>query len=199
MARAKKTVAEDKQACQKYMLEREGTHFRLVATKEFWCGDCFVKRGSKGGLVDSPDNLSQDGSCWIAKDACAYGNARIEDDALINDRAIVCADAIVRGKSIISDDCQVCGKSIVEGASVVAGSIELVGVKLDGAVIKFCTKNGKLHINKYNQPNDLIIGIKTVVYDGKGKRNNESEEDYRKRKLNEHENTYMEYCRIVGK
>lgn len=184
---------------KKYMLDLDGTHFRLVATKEFWCGDYFVKRGSKGGLVDSPDNLSQDGSCWITKDACAYGNARIEGDALITDRAIVCADAIVRGKSIINDDCQVCGKSIVDGDSVVAGSIELVGVKLDGAIIDFRAKNGKLHINKYNQPNDLIIGIKTVVYDGKDKLNNESEEDYRKRKFREHKNTYKEYCRIVGK
>lgn len=184
---------------KKYMLDLEGPHFRLVATKEFWCGDYFVKRGSKGGLVDSPDNLSQNGSCWITKDACAYGNARIEGDALITDRAIVCADAIVRGKSIISDDCQVCGKSIVDGDSVVAGSIELVGVKLDGAIIDFRANNGKLHINKYNQPNDLIIGIKTVVYDGKDKLNNESEEDYRKRKFKEHKNTYKEYCRIVGK
>lgn len=196
MARKKKAVSD---YGNKYMLEREGTHFRLVATKEFWCGDYFVKRGSKGGLVDSPDNLSQDDSCWVTKDACVYGNARIDGDALIADRAIVCADAIVRGKSIIRDDCQVCGKSIVDGGSVVAGSIELVGVKLDGAIIDFRAKNGKLHINKYNQPNDLIIGIKTVVYDGKDKRKNESEEDYRKRKFKEHENTYKEYCRIVGK
>ena len=196
MAKTNKVVSD---YGKKYMLERDGAHFRLVATKEFWCGDYFVNRGSNGGLVDSPDNLSQDGSCWITKDACVYGNARIEGDALITDRAIVCADAIVRGKSIISDDCQVCGKSIVDGDSVVAGSIELVGVKLDGAMIKFCTKNGKLHINKYNQPNDLIIGIKTVVYNGKDKRNNEGEDDYMKRKFNEHDNTYMEYCRIVGK
>ena len=195
MTKTKKVISD---YGKKYILDRDGARFRLVATKEFWCGDYFVKRGSNGGMVDSPDNLSQDGSCWITKDACVYGNARIEDDALINDRAIVCADAIVRGKSIISDDCQVCGKSIVEGASVVAGSIELVGVKLDGAMIKFCTKSGKLHINKYNQPNDLIIGIKTVVYDGKDKRENESEDDYRKRKFKEHENTYREYCRIVG-
>lgn len=196
MAKTNKVVSD---YGKKYMLERDGAHFRLVATKEFWCGDYFVERGSNGGLVDSPDNLSQDDSCWITKDACVYGNARIEGDALITDRAIVCADAIVRGQSIISDDCQVCGKSIVDGDSVVAGSIELVGVKLDGAMIKFCAKNGKLHINKYNQPNDLIIGIKTVVCDGKDKRRNESEDDYMKRKFNEHDNTYMEYCRIVGK
>ena len=196
MARTKKAVSDYN---KKYMLDLEGTHFRLVATKEFWCGDYFVKRGSKGGLVDSPDNLSQDGSCWITNDACVYGKARIEGDALITDRAIVCADAIVRGKSIIGDDCQVCGKSIVDGDSVVSGSVELVGVKLDGAMIKFCPKNGKLRINKYNQPNDLIIGIKTVVYDGRNNRKSESEDDYRKRKFNEHDNTYMEYCRIVGK
>lgn len=196
MAKTNKVVSD---YGKKYMLERDGAHFRLVATKEFWCGDYFVNRGSNGGLVDSPDNLSQDDSCWITKDACVYGNARIEGDALITDRAIVCADAIVRGKSIISDDCQVCGKSIVDGDSVVSGSIELVGVKLEGAMIKFCAKNGKIHINKYNQPNDLIIGIKTVVYNGKDKRNNEGEDDYMKRKFNEHDNTYMEYCRIVGK
>ena len=196
MAKTNKVVSD---YGKKYMLERDGAHFRLVATKEFWCGDYFVNRGSNGGLVDSPDNLSQDGSCWITKDACVYGNARIEGDALITDRAIVCADAIVRGQSIISDDCQVCGKSIVDGDSVVAGSIELVGVKLDGAMIKFCTKNGKIHINKYNQPNDLIIGIKTVVYGGRNNRKSESEDDYMKRKFNEHDNTYMEYCRIVGK
>ena len=63
MPRAKKVVAEDEQSCQKYVLEREGAHFRLVAAKEFWCGDYFVKRGSKGGLVDSELNLSCDGTC----------------------------------------------------------------------------------------------------------------------------------------
>ena len=214
MARTMKAVSD---YGKKYMLDVEGTHFRLVATKEFWCGDYFVERGSKGGLVDSPDNLSQDGSCWITKDACVYGNARIEGDALITDRAIVCADAIVRGKSIISDDCQVCGKSIVDGDSVVAGSIELVNAKLgkdfgedckwtddegrliSDAYVEYNPRLGRFHVNNYSQPNHLIVNIKTVVIDGKDKREDETEEQYRKRKVKEHKNTYVEFCRIVGK
>ena len=199
MARAKKTVAEDKQACQKYMLEREGTHFRLVATKEFWCGDYFVKRGSKGGLIDSKLNLSCDGTCWITEDACVYGDASVVENALITGRAIVCGKAVVGGDAIIEGDSQVCGRSRVFGGAIIGGSVELVNTDIDGSIIKYNPKAGTIHINKYNRPHDLVIKIKTVVIDGKDKREDETEKQYRKRKLNEHENTYMEYCRIVGK
>ena len=199
MARVKKTVAEDKQACQKYMLEREGTHFRLVATKEFWCGDYFVKRGSKGGLIDSELNLSCDGTCWITEDACVYGDASVVENALITGRAIVCGNAVVGGDAIIEGDSQVCGRSRVFGGAIIGGSVELVNTDIDGSIIKYNPKAGTIHINKYNRPHDLVIKIKTVVIDGKDKREDETEEQYRKRKVKEHKNTYMEYCRIVGK
>ena len=199
MARAKKTVAEDKQACQKYMLEREGTHFRLVATKEFWCGDYFVKRGSKGGLIDSELNLSCDGTCWITEDACVYGDASVVENALITGRAIVCGKAVVGGDAIIEGDSQVCGRSRVFGGAIIGGSVELVNTDIDGSIIKYNPKAGTIHINKYNRPHDLVIKIKTVVIDGKDKREDETEEQYRKRKVKEHKNTYVEFCRIVGK
>ena len=199
MARVKKTVAEDKQACQKYMLEREGTHFRLVATKEFWCGDYFVKRGSKGGLIDSELNLSCYGTCWITEDACVYGDASVVENALITGRAIVCGKAVVGGDAIIEGDSQVCGRSRVFGGAIIGGSVELVNTDIDGSIIKYNPKAGTIHINKYNRPHDLVIKIKTVVIDGKDKREDETEEQYRKRKVKEHKNTYMEYCRIVGK
>ena len=199
MARKKKVVAEDKQARQKYMLEREGTHFRLVATKEFWCGDYFVKRGSKGGLIDSELNLSCDGTCWITEDACVYGDASVVENALITGRAIVCGKAVVGGDAIIEGDSQVCGRSRVFGGAIIGGSVELVNTDIDGSIIKYNPKAGTIHINKYNRPHDLVIKIKTVVIDCKDKREDETEERYRKRKFNEHENTYMEYCRIVGK
>ena len=188
MPRAKKTVAEDKQACQKYVLEREGAHFRLVAAKEFWCGDCFVKRGSKGGLVDSELNLSCDGTCWITEDACVYGDASVVENALVTGSAIVCGKAVVGGSAIIEDDSQVCGRSRVFGCAVIGGSVELVNTDIDGSIIEYRPKAGTIHINKYNRPRDLVIKINTVVCDGKDER-----------KSKEHENTYREYCRIVGK
>ena len=188
MPRAKKTVAEDRQACQKYILEREGAHFRLVAAKEFWCGDYFVKRGSKGGLVDSELNLSCDGTCWITEDACVYGDASVVENALVTGSAIVCGKAVVGGDAVIEGDSQVCGSSRVFGRAVIGGSVELVNTDIDGSTIEYRPKAGTIHINKYNRPRDLVIKIKTVVYDGKDER-----------KSKEHEKTYREYCRIVGK
>ena len=188
MPRAKKVVAEDEQACQKYILEREGAHFRLVAAKEFWCGDYFVKRGSKGGLIDSELNLSCDGTCWITEDACVYGDASVVENALITGSAIVCGKAVVGGNAIIKGDSQVCGRSRVFGGAVIGGSVELVNADIDGSTIEYRPKAGTIHINKYNRPHDLVIKINTVVYGGKDKS-----------RFKKNENTYKEYCRIVGK
>ena len=202
---------------QKFTVKREGCHFRLVAHREFWCHDKYIKRGAQGGLIDNELNLSQEGSCWITKDACVYGKARVCGDALITDRAIVCADAVVMDNAVIRDDCQVCGKSIIRGNAVVAGSVELVNAKLGkdfgedckwtddkgrlipDAYVEYNSRLGRFHVNNYSQPNDLIVNIKTVVIDGKDKREDETEEQYRNRKVKEHKNTYVEFCRIVGK
>ena len=188
MARTKKVVTEDEQACQKYILEREGAHFRLVAAKEFWCGDYFVKRGSKGGLIDSELNLSCDGTCWITEDACVYGDASVVENALITGSAIVCGKAVVGGNAIIKGDSQVCGRSRVFGCAVIGGSVELVNADIDGSILEYMPKAGTIHIYKYNRPRDLVIKINTVVYSSK---------DTSRFKKNE--NTYKEYCRIVGK
>ena len=138
-------------------------------------------------------------------------------DALITDKAIVCADAVVMDNAVIRDDCQVCGKSIIRGNAVVAGSIELVNAKLGkdfgedckwtddegrlipDAYVEYNPRLGRFHVNNYSQPNHLIVNIKTVVIDSKDKREDETEEQYRKRKVKEHKNTYVEFCRIVGK
>lgn len=201
----------------KFTVKREGCHFRLVALREFWCHDKYIKKGAQGGLIDNELNLSQEGSCWITKDACVYGKARVCGDALITDQAIVCADAVVMDNAVIRDDCQVCGKSIIRGNAVVAGAIELVNAKLGkdfgedckwtddegrlipDAYVEYNPRLGRFHVNNYSQPNDLIVNIKTVVIDGKDKREDETEEQYRKRKVKEHKNTYVEFCRIVGK
>ena len=201
----------------KFTVKHEGCHFRLVALREFWCHDKYIKRGEQGGLIDNELNLSQEGLCWITKDACVYGNARVYGDALITDKAIVCADAVVMDNAVIRDDCQVCGKSIIRGNAVVAGSIELVNAKLgkdfgedckwtddegcliSDAYVEYNPRLGRFRVNNYSQPNHLIVNIKTVVIDGKDKREDETKEQYRKRKVKEHKNTYVEFCRIVGK
>ena len=39
-----------------------------------------VKSGELGGYVESENNLSHDGTCWIYDEAKVYGKARLEND-----------------------------------------------------------------------------------------------------------------------
>ena len=61
-----------------------------------------VYRGDLGGFVESTNNLSQEGSCWIDGDAKVYGDARILDGAWIHRNAIVGGNAIVKDNVIIT-------------------------------------------------------------------------------------------------
>lgn len=108
--------------------------YRIYAAKEFTttAGKC-VERGSRGGWVESEKNLSQDGVCWIADEACAYGNALVRDNALVLDNASVFGNAIVRENAIVYDDAtvygdsEVCGVAHVFGYAKVRGKAKLFG------------------------------------------------------------------------
>ena len=36
-----------------------------------------VKKGNLGGFVNSEENLSHDGNCWVYGNARVYGNAKV--------------------------------------------------------------------------------------------------------------------------
>ena len=55
------------------------TLYRIEALKDF----SDVKKGDKGGFVESEDNLSQDGDCWVYGTAKVYGNAKVHGNALL--------------------------------------------------------------------------------------------------------------------
>ena len=65
------------------------TLYRIEALKDF----SDVKKGDKGGFVESEDNLSQDGDCWVYDTAKVYGNA------VIHGRAVIGGDAKVANNS----------------------------------------------------------------------------------------------------
>lgn len=65
------------------------TLYRIEALKDF--GE--IKKGDKGGFIESEDNLSHEGNAWVYDDACVYGTARVTDDAC------VCGDAEISNKS----------------------------------------------------------------------------------------------------
>ena len=54
--------------------------YRIEAIKNF----ADVHKGDKGGFVESEENLSQNGSCWLYDDAKVFGDANIYGDAYIS-------------------------------------------------------------------------------------------------------------------
>lgn len=82
--------------------------------------------GELGGYVETEDNLSQQGSCWIFDKAKIKDGGRVLDDAYVYDNAMVSRNAIVRGRSVMRGYCFVTNQSVIidstlEGNVIVTG------------------------------------------------------------------------------
>ena len=62
-----------------------------------------VVPGDLGGWVESEDNLSQEGNCWVYENAKVYGDARIYGDAQVLSSALVYGESQVDGEAFIQD------------------------------------------------------------------------------------------------
>ena len=103
--------------------------YRIQALKNF--GN--VKKGDLGGWVESEENLSQKGKCWIYdnaevfENAKVYGNAKIKDDAWVNEDAEVFENAVIKDDACISGHAMVYGNAKVDTESSVFGYCEIAG------------------------------------------------------------------------
>lgn len=103
------------------------TLYRIKALRDFG----YVLEGDIGGYVESEENLSDDGRCWVYNDAKVYdnariyGNAQIYDDAEIYDDAKVFDDAFVFENAKVFDDAIVFDISKIHGDARVYGYAEI--------------------------------------------------------------------------
>lgn len=74
-----------------------------------------VKAGSIGGYVESEDNLSHFGNCWV------YNYAKVYENASVYDNAQVCSQASVRGNARVYDEACVACDATVDGCAAVHG------------------------------------------------------------------------------
>lgn len=58
-----------------------------------------VSPGQLGGWIESEENLSHEGLCYISKNSIVKGNARVEDDAIVKDLSIIKDNAKIQGKA----------------------------------------------------------------------------------------------------
>ena len=100
---------------------------RIKATKDF--GD--VHEGDLGGWIESEDNLSQFGNCWISDnaivchDANVYGNAIVCDNAIVYDKACIWDNAKVRGSAIICDKACISNYACIKDYANVYGHVSI--------------------------------------------------------------------------
>lgn len=76
---------------------KEKTLYRIKALRDFG----YVFEGEVGGYVQSEDNLSHNGDCWVFDNAKVFNSARIHDDARIFENAKVYDEAEVFGSAKI--------------------------------------------------------------------------------------------------
>ena len=102
---------------KKYKLTDE---YITIGDKKLYCIEALkdfanVEKGDKGGFVESEDNLSQYGNCWIYDDAkvyenaTTYGNALVRGNAEIYGNAMICSYASIEDCAKVYDNAQIFG------------------------------------------------------------------------------------------
>ena len=96
---------------------------RIKALKDFTVRDRIIKEGDVGGWIESEENLSQEGSCWIFDEGKVYGNALVLGKASVSERAMIFEDAVIGGRAKIYGSATVGGYATVsENAKVFEAS-----------------------------------------------------------------------------
>ena len=102
------------------------TLYRIEALKDF--GE--IKKGDKGGFIESEDNLSHEGNAWVYDDACVYDNALVTDNACVSDNARVYGNSLVYSNAQVYDNARMCGNARVCGNAQVYGYTYVYGNSL---------------------------------------------------------------------
>ena len=99
------------------------TLYRIEALKDF--GE--IKKGDKGGFIESENNLAHEGDEWVSDnahvygDACVFDNARVYNNAFVSRYAQVYGNARVYGNAWLYDNTRVCGYAWVADNARVYG------------------------------------------------------------------------------
>ncbi len=104
---------------KKYEINGEN---RVVALCDFG----YVKKGDVGGFIESENNLSHEGKCWVS------GNARVHGNALVSGNAQVYGNARVYGDALVSGNARVHGDALVSGNALVHGDCSKTPIVISG-------------------------------------------------------------------
>lgn len=114
---------------KKYVLTKETKRVngkllhRIKAIRDF----NNAKEGDLGGFIETEDNLSHEGNCWVDDEAKVFGNARVYDNAVVYDNAMVFGNARVYGNAYVNGNARVYENAYVYGGTFVNGNAHVYG------------------------------------------------------------------------
>ena len=138
------------------------TLYRIRALKDF----ADVKKGKLGGWVQTEDNLSQEGYCWVYNNAKCMDNARMYDNSTMFDRSEMHDNTIMYdysrmyGNSAMYDYSRMFSNSLMFGNSELKGNAKLYG-KLVSSVDDFIEINnpdGRL-VTCVRKGNEILYNV----------------------------------------
>ena len=119
--------------------------YRIRALKDF----ADVKKGKLGGWVETEDNLSQKGNCWIYNNAKCMDNARMYDNSTMFDRSEM------HNNSVMYDYSRMYGNSAMYGYSRMLDYTTMYGNSEMHDYSKMCD-NSEMHEGSKMYNNSII-------------------------------------------
>lgn len=161
-------------------IEFEGrTLYRIEALKDFYIGYNYyyikIEKGDKGGFVQSEENLSQVGNCWLLPSETDNGlfitYPKICDKAQIFADALIVGSSEISGNAEVSDYALVIDSQISNTAKVFGASKVQNSTVLDNAIVyercnienSYILKNARVYDNA--RVKDSVIQDNAKVYD----------------------------------
>lgn len=124
--------------------------------------------GKLGGYVQSEENLSHEGDCWIDDNAEVSGNARVSGNAQVYGNAHVHGDERVHGDTYVSGNSHVCGYAVITSAEDILNytipSHHSVTITPDNITIGCETKKRHEWL-KVTKEEAVRLGLKEDMYD----------------------------------
>lgn len=107
--------------------------YRIIALRDISTNSCYIKKGEIGGFVESYDNLSQEGNCWIEKNSYVYENAKVVEDSIIQSSSYVYGFSMIKGSAITNSNIQDC---CISDSSVTESKLNDCTITNESEIIK---------------------------------------------------------------
>ena len=137
--------------------------YRIVACRDIFDkeGNIIVHKGEKGGYIQSEENLSHEGSCWVAGEACIHGSAVVRDDAFVFGNALV-SNSTIEGSARVGGSSKVFRNSKISDNALIDNY-----ANVENSAVSRCAKvSSSAKVFKSFVADNAIIKDNALVSDG---------------------------------